>query len=64
VIGKELSIGQLLAFNSMNGNFTAFISTLITFVDEFTRAKTATERLTEVIDATPEAPDDSQKALC
>jgi ATP-binding cassette subfamily C protein len=61
VIGKELSIGQLLAFNSMNGNFTAFISTLITFVDEFTRAKTATERLTEVIDATPEAPDDAKK---
>jgi ATP-binding cassette subfamily C protein len=61
VIGKELSIGQLLAFNSMNGNFTAFISTLITFVDEFTRAKTATERLTEVIDATPEAPDDTKK---
>ncbi len=61
VIGKELSIGQLLAFNSMNGNFTAFISTLITFVDEFTRAKTATERLTEVIDATPENPDDAKK---
>ncbi len=61
VIGKELSIGQLLAFNSMNGNFTAFISTLITFVDEFTRAKTATERLTEVIDATPETPDDAKK---
>ncbi|MBD0394670.1 MAG: peptidase domain-containing ABC transporter, partial [Microcoleus sp. C1-bin4] len=61
VISKELSIGQLLAFNSMNGNFTAFISTLITFVDEFTRAKTATERLTEVIDATPEAPDDAKK---
>jgi len=31
------------------------------FVDEFTRAKTATERLTEVIDATPEAPDDTKK---
>jgi len=61
VISKELSIGQLLAFNSMNGNFTAFISTLITFVDEFTRAKTATERLTEVIDATPENPDDAKK---
>jgi len=61
VISKELSIGQLLAFNSMNGNFTAFISTLITFVDEFTRAKTATERLTEVIDATPEAPDETKK---
>ncbi len=61
VIGDELTIGQLLAFNSMNGNFTSFIKTTITFVDEFTRAKTATERLTEVIDATPETPEDSKK---
>lgn len=61
VIGQQLTIGQLLAFNSMNGNFTAFISTLVGFVDEFTRAKTATQRLTEVIDATPESPDDRKK---
>ncbi|MEQ8756245.1 MAG: peptidase domain-containing ABC transporter [Coleofasciculus sp. G1-WW12-02] len=61
VIEDELTIGQLLAFNSMNGNFTSFIKTTITFVDEFTRAQTATERLTEVIDATPETPDDSKK---
>ncbi|MEQ9482053.1 peptidase domain-containing ABC transporter [Coleofasciculus sp. F4-SAH-05] len=61
VIGDDLTIGQLLAFNSMNGNFTTLIKTTITFVDEFTRAKTATERLTEVIDATPETPDDSKK---
>ncbi len=61
VIGEELSIGQLLAFNSMNGNFTAFIGTLVGFVDEFTRAKTATGRLTEVIDATPETSDDTKK---
>ncbi|MEQ8963303.1 MAG: peptidase domain-containing ABC transporter, partial [Coleofasciculus sp. C2-GNP5-27] len=61
VIGDDLTIGQLLAFNSMNGNFTSFIKTTITFVDEFTRAKTATERLTEVIDATPETPEDSKK---
>jgi ATP-binding cassette subfamily C protein len=63
VISQELSIGQLLAFNSMNGNFTAFIDTMIGFVDEFTRAKTATQRLTEVIDATPEIPEDSRKPL-
>jgi ATP-binding cassette subfamily C protein len=42
VIGQELTIGQLLAFNSMNTNFTTFISTAISFVDEFTRVKTAT----------------------
>jgi ATP-binding cassette subfamily C protein len=62
VISKELSIGQLLAFNAMNGNFLAFIGTLIGFVDELTRVKTATERLTEVIDATPETKDDTKKA--
>ncbi|MEA5626520.1 peptidase domain-containing ABC transporter [Nostoc sp. UHCC 0251] len=61
VISKELSIGQLLAFNGMNGNFLAFIGAVIGFIDEFMRAKTATERLTEVIDATPEAPSDSNK---
>ncbi|CAD5965279.1 Leukotoxin translocation ATP-binding protein LktB [Planktothrix tepida] len=54
VISKELTIGQLLAFNSMNGNFLTFIATGIGFVDEFYRAKTATQRLTEVIDSTPE----------
>ena len=61
VIGQQLTIGQLLAFNSMNSNFTTFISTLVGFVDEFIRAKTATQRLTEVIDATPENQDDTKK---
>ncbi|MBW4642954.1 MAG: peptidase domain-containing ABC transporter [Goleter apudmare HA4340-LM2] len=58
---ENLSIGQLLAFNSMNNNFVGLISTVITFVDEFTRAKTATQRLTEVIDATPENQGDGKK---
>lgn len=61
VINKELSIGQLLAFNSMSGNFTGFIGTVIGFVDEFARVKTATQRLTEVIDTVPENQDDTQK---
>ncbi len=61
VINQELSIGMLLAFNSMNGNFNSFIGTLIGFIDELTRAKTATRRLTEVIDATPETSDVSNK---
>ncbi|UKO97200.1 peptidase domain-containing ABC transporter [Nostoc sp. UHCC 0870] len=60
---ENLSIGQLLAFNSMNGNFVGLIGTVITFVDEFTRAKTATQRLTEVIDATPENQGDGKKAF-
>ncbi|MBD0309567.1 MAG: peptidase domain-containing ABC transporter, partial [Microcoleus sp. T1-bin1] len=42
VISKELSIGQLLAFNSMNGNFVAFIGITVGFVDKFVRAQTAT----------------------
>ncbi|MBD0302795.1 MAG: peptidase domain-containing ABC transporter [Tolypothrix sp. T3-bin4] len=61
VISKELSIGQLLAFNSMNGNFTAFIGTMVGFVDKFVRAQTATRRLTEVIDSTPENEGDTKK---
>ncbi len=61
VIGKELTIGQLLAFNSINSNFLSFIGTVIGFVDAFTRVRTATERLTEVIDSTPETQADSKK---
>ncbi len=61
VINKELSIGQLLAFNAMTGNFLAFVGTLIGFVDRFTRAQTAVQRLTEVIDFTPENQSDTQK---
>ncbi len=59
--GENLSIGQLLAFNSMNGNFVSLIATVITFIDEFTKVKTATQRLTEVIDTTPENKDDGKK---
>ncbi|MFW9263540.1 ABC transporter ATP-binding protein [Nostoc sp. KVJ20] len=58
---ENLSIGQLLAFNSMNGNFLGLIATVISFVEEFTRAKTATQRLTEVIDATSENEGDEIK---
>ncbi|GJD16247.1 bacteriocin-processing peptidase. Cysteine peptidase. MEROPS family C39 [Rivularia sp. IAM M-261] len=61
VVDKELTIGQLLAFSSMNGNFIGFIATVIGFIDEFTRTKTATQRLTEVIDSTPEYTDDTVK---
>ncbi|WP_375469215.1 peptidase domain-containing ABC transporter [uncultured Nostoc sp.] len=61
VISKELSIGQLLAFNGMNGNFLAFIGAVLGFIDEFMRVKTATERLTEVIDSTSETQSDTDK---
>ncbi|MBE9048657.1 peptidase domain-containing ABC transporter, partial [Pleurocapsales cyanobacterium LEGE 10410] len=62
VIERQLSIGQLLAFNSMNGNFAGLIVSIISFVDEFARAKTATQRLGEVIDATPEDLNDGDKS--
>ncbi|MCG6136335.1 MAG: peptidase domain-containing ABC transporter [Nostoc sp. LLA-1] len=58
---ENLSIGQLLAFYAMNANFLGLISTIISFVEEFTRVKTATQRLTEVIDATPENENDGKK---
>ncbi|ARV57449.1 ABC transporter ATP-binding protein [Nostocales cyanobacterium HT-58-2] len=58
---ENLTIGKLLAFNAMNGNFLSLIATVIIFVDEFTRAKTATHRLTEVIDTTPENEGDGKK---
>ncbi|MBN3958229.1 peptidase domain-containing ABC transporter [Nostoc sp. NMS8] len=61
VISKELSIGQLLAFSGMNNNFLGFIGTTLNFIDEFTRAQTATQRLTEVIDSTPENQGDTKK---
>jgi ATP-binding cassette subfamily C protein len=61
VINKELTLGQLLAFNAMNGNFLALIGTVLGFIDEFTRVKTATERLTEVIDSTPEVKVDDRR---
>ena len=59
VIQQELTIGMLLAFITMNRHFTTFISTAIDFVDEFARTRTATQRLAEVIDATPEIAKDS-----
>jgi ATP-binding cassette subfamily C protein len=45
----------------MNGNVLGLIATVISFVDEFTRAKTAVQRLTEVIDTTPENANDGKK---
>jgi ATP-binding cassette, subfamily C, bacterial len=52
---EHLSIGQLLAFKAMNDNFLGLIATLVGFVDEFTRAKTAVQRITEVLEAKGEA---------
>lgn len=61
VISQKLTIGMLLAFISMNNNFNSFVKTFVGFIDEIARTKTATQRLTEVIDATPEINDNIQK---
>ena len=61
VISKELSIGQLLAFNTLNRNVVYLMSSLVDFVDEFMRVKTATSRLQEVITSKPENQDDDKK---
>ncbi len=61
VISQELSIGQLLAFNVMNANFNILITTIISFVDEFARIQTATQRITEVIESTPEDQNEEKK---
>ncbi|WP_392534160.1 peptidase domain-containing ABC transporter [Nostoc sp. C117] len=63
VINEELTIGMLLAFNSMSGNFTNFAKTVVGFVNEFIRVQTATQRLTEVIDIAPEFQENNQKSV-
>ncbi|URD49794.1 peptidase domain-containing ABC transporter [Chroococcidiopsis sp. CCNUC1] len=61
VINQTLSIGQLLAFNGMSGNFLGFLSSAIGLADEFITAQIVIQRLTEVIDATPEDENDFKK---
>jgi ATP-binding cassette subfamily C protein len=61
VIEKELSIGQLLAFMTLNRNVTTFISSALDFVDEFTRIETVNSRLQEVITHPPETKDEDRK---
>jgi ATP-binding cassette subfamily C protein len=58
---ENFSIGQLLAFKAMNDNFSYFISTVVSFVDEYTRIKAAAHRLSEVTQAVPEDLEDAQK---
>jgi len=61
VIDDQLTIGQLLAFNSLSVNFLTLILTILSYINPFTRAQMATSRLVEVIDSTPEILDESQK---
>ena len=61
VIGGKLTIGQLMAYNGMSGNFIGFLGAAIGLVDEFIQAQVVIQRLTEVIEATPEDEQDDQK---
>ncbi|KYC41097.1 ABC transporter ATP-binding protein [Scytonema hofmannii PCC 7110] len=61
VINQTFSIGQLLAFSGMSGNFLGFLGSVIGLVDEFITAQIVIQRLTEVIDATPEDDNDVKK---
>jgi ABC-type bacteriocin/lantibiotic exporter with double-glycine peptidase domain len=61
VIDGTLSIGQLLAYNGMSGNFLGFLGAVVGLIDEFITAQIVIQRLTEVIDATPEDANDFKK---
>jgi ABC-type bacteriocin/lantibiotic exporter with double-glycine peptidase domain len=61
VIGQILSVGQLLAFSGMSGYLLGFLSSAIQLIDEFLKAQVVIQRLTEVIDATPEDVHDEKK---
>ncbi|AFY51173.1 ABC-type bacteriocin/lantibiotic exporter with N-terminal double-glycine peptidase domain [Nostoc sp. PCC 7524] len=63
VIQGQLSIGQMLAINTLQVNVLALISTLVGLVDEYFRSQTAVSRLLEVIDATPEVDEKQQKPV-
>lgn len=61
VINQTMSIGQLLAFNGMSGNFLGFLGALIGLADEFIMVQVVIQRLIEVIDTTPEDLNDTKK---
>lgn len=63
VINHQLSIGQMLAFNTLQINVLALIVFLVGLVDEYFRSQTAISRLLEVIDATPEVVGGGQKPI-
>ena len=62
VMRQALTIGQLLAFNTLNQYIVALVILLIELSDEITRTRVAAQRLSEVTKAPLEAQDDSQKA--
>jgi ABC-type bacteriocin/lantibiotic exporter with double-glycine peptidase domain len=63
VINGTMSIGQLLSFSGMSGNFLGFLSSAIALADEFITAQVVIQRLGEVIDTTPEDENDFKKPI-
>ncbi|MBW4515813.1 MAG: peptidase domain-containing ABC transporter [Timaviella obliquedivisa GSE-PSE-MK23-08B] len=61
VINHTLSIGQLLAYNGLSGNFFGFLASAVGLANEFITAQIVIQRLNEVIDATPEDEQDAKK---
>jgi ATP-binding cassette subfamily C protein len=61
VIRQELTIGQFLAFISLNRNVTGLMNDTVDIVDDYIRARTANARLQEIITATPETNNDDRK---
>lgn len=61
VINQQLSIGQLLAFTTLNRNVVGLMDELVNLVDDWVRVRTANARLQEVIMATAETQDDDKK---
>ncbi|MFM9073927.1 MAG: peptidase domain-containing ABC transporter, partial [Cyanobium sp.] len=61
VIGGQLSIGQLLAFNGFSGNVLGFLNELIGFANETITAQVVFRRLSEVLDGSVEDPGAADK---
>ncbi|NJL22211.1 MAG: ATP-binding cassette domain-containing protein, partial [Leptolyngbyaceae cyanobacterium SM1_3_5] len=62
VIQQELSIGQLLAFTTLNRNVTGLMNELVNLIDDWVRVKTANARLQEVVMTPPEIQPDDRKS--
>jgi len=54
IINGSLSIGQLIAFSGLSGNFLGFLGSVVGLVNEFIIAQVVIQRLSEVLDATSE----------
>ena len=61
VTKQELTIGQLLAFNTLNQYITLLVESLVELSDDFTRTRVAAQRVSEVINAPTEYVNDENK---